>query len=53
MLMQALNADPLEALIELGDRASQDHLGLQEAARRIIAESPGNIAAADPRPPGT
>jgi hypothetical protein len=53
MLMEALHADPLEALIELGDRASQDHLDLQEAARRLIAESPGTIAAADQRPPGT
>jgi hypothetical protein len=38
MLMHALGGDPTDALIELGDRASRDHVGLQEAARRIIAE---------------
>lgn len=48
VLISALGGDPTDALIELGDRASRDQVGLQEAARRILAEpddtsqQPGN-----------
>jgi hypothetical protein len=38
MLMTALDVSVTEALIELGDRAAREQVGLQEAARRIIAE---------------
>lgn len=37
-LSTVLQLDATEALIELGDRASRDQVGLQEAARRILAE---------------
>jgi len=47
VLMQVLDVDPRDALIELGDRASRDQLGLQEAARRVIAESHESLAAPD------
>jgi hypothetical protein len=42
MLMTALDVNVTEALIELGDRAAREQVGLQEAARRIIAERPGS-----------
>jgi hypothetical protein len=44
-LVQALDTDPLSALIELGDRAARQQVGLQEAARQVLAES--HVAASD------
>ena len=38
MLMSSLGGNATEAIIELGDRADRDQVGLQEAARRILAE---------------
>ena len=52
MLMHARGGDSTDALIELGDRAARDQVGLQEAARRIIAEFRGTLTATEPRPPG-
>lgn len=49
VLMQALDADPLRALIELEDRAARQHVGLPEAARQIIAEYHNSVAASDRR----
>ena len=53
ILMRALDADPLEALIELGDRAARQQVGLQEAAQRISAEYYAIDGASDGRLPGT
>lgn len=38
MLMAILGGNAAEAMIEIGDRADRDQVGLQEAARRILAE---------------
>jgi hypothetical protein len=38
MLMSTFGGNATEAIIEIGDRADRDGVGLQEAARRILAE---------------
>lgn len=38
MLMSTSGGNAAEAMIEVGDRADRDGVGLQEAARRILAE---------------
>ena len=38
LLMATFGGNAAEALVEIGDRADRDRVGLQEAARRTIAE---------------
>jgi hypothetical protein len=38
MLMATFGGNAAEAMIEIGDRADRDQVGLQEAARRILAD---------------
>jgi hypothetical protein len=47
LLMDVLDADATEALVELEQRAARAGIGLQEAARQIIAERRANLPAAD------
>ncbi len=45
MLMSTFGGNAAEAIIEIGDRADRDQVGLQEAARRILADgAPSGIS---------